>query len=319
MTAHDNCIVGEFQSGSMNNPLFHPANEPSRTTSVRDDIQIALAIADSTLLKALLVNCIPPVAPASHIGAVSSEVGVPIKDHPAADGILQYESIRCTLSDSRPQGNTSSNSNGWNRANKEFARLTQHESEMQILGQNLPLALAIALLTNAGFRPEQVNEVLRLPHYAWHKSWWYGADANGDFTLPFLRCIRSFRYPDGTLTLQYKDFFEQEKPECFASVPQKVLVLIRPEAQGFAETLQHINRQRDALRIQQAVLICDRVSELEAQAFTRQGISLYALKELTLPVEANCERCGRRECPMNRLIDSPVVLCRGFILESEFV
>ncbi|NJP11910.1 MAG: hypothetical protein HC866_22575 [Leptolyngbyaceae cyanobacterium RU_5_1] len=301
------------------NPLFHPVSERTRTVAVRDQIQMALAIAEPALLKALLVNCIPEIAELSRIGAIFSQVSVPVGDHQAADGILQFEAIRCLLADPQPQLDLPSNG-GWTRESKELSRLTQHESELQTLGHHLALAPAIALLANSGFRPEQIDEILRLPHYAWYKSWWYAIDPiSGQFTVPFLRCIRTMHYPDGTHTLQYKDFFEHEKPTCFTSLPEKVLTVIRPEGQGFGDTLRQINYQRERLGIERAVLICNTISELEAQAFIHQGISVYPAIELILPTQADCEHCARRDCPMNGKTDSLVALCLGFLLESEYV
>jgi bacterioferritin-associated ferredoxin len=293
-------------------------NDQGRSLTVRDQIQMALAIADSTLLKSLLTHCLPPIANSAHIGTVTSEVGIPVKDQPSADGILRYEAVRCVLAESSPSAHNSYN-RGWPQSDKDLARITQHESEMHTLVQNLSLAPAIALLTNAGFQQDQIQDILRLPHYAWHKSWWYAIDPDGNFTIPFLRCIRTFHYPDGTLTLQYKDFFDQIKPDCFTCLPQKILIVIRSHPQGFAETLQQINRQREGLGIQKAVLVCDGVSELEIQAFTKQTISLYPAENLMLPIQANCAHCGRHECPMNHQLDSPVVMCRGFLTESEFI
>jgi bacterioferritin-associated ferredoxin len=190
---------------------------------------------------------------------------------------------------------------------------------LQTLAQNLPLAPAIALLSNCGFSSPWIEEILRLPHYAWHKSWWYALDRNGEFTLPFLRYIRTLHYPDGTITLQYKDFFEYEKPDCFTSQLQTVLVVIRLEVQGFGETLQRINRQRADLSTQRAILICNTISELEAQAFISQGISVYPAMDLALPAQANCQHCGCKECPMNGFTESLVATCYGYTLESEFV
>lgn len=302
----------------MNHPLFYSLIEQGRSLTVRDQIQMALAIADPILLKSLLVGCFPPIASADQVGAVSSEVGIPVKDYASADGVLQYESIQYVLAESRPDVNASQ-ARGWTRDSKELARLTQHESEMHTLAQNLPLAAAIALLNKAGLQHDQIQDILRLPHYAWHKSWWYGMDAEGDMTFPFLRCIRTFHYPDGTLTLQYKDFFDQEKPTCFTSLPQKVLVAMRTESQGFAETLQQINRQREALGMQKAILVCATASELEIQAFNRQHISLYSATDTVLPLQANCERCDRQDCPLFHRPDSPVIMCRNFLINGELL
>jgi bacterioferritin-associated ferredoxin len=300
-----------------NNPLFHPINEPVRAVSVRDQIQIALAIADLNLLKALLTQCIPAMIQPERIGMIASEVGVPLGDRVAADGILHFEAIHCLLANVQPQ--LDPNHHGGATDPKETARLTQHESDLQTIAQHLPLAPAIALLAKVGFPPPHIQEILRLPHYAWHKSWWVALDANEQFTVPFLRCIRTLHYLDGTLTLQYKDFFEGEKPKCFASLPQKVLVVIRDQSQGFGETLQQLNQQRSALGSKQAILICDTISDLEAQAFIHQGVSLYPALDLVLPMQANCLDCGRHECLMNGNADSLVASCHGFLVDSELV
>ncbi len=302
----------------MDNPVSQATYDRVRSLNVRDHIQMALAIADPTLLKSLLINCLPPIVDSAHIGAVSSEVGVPVQDQLSADGILQYEAIRCVLAESRPHLDTNAYGS-WTRDSKDLSRLTQHESELHTLTQNLSLAPAIALLSKAGFQQDQIQDILRLPHYAWHKSWWYAIAPDGNFSIPFLRYLRTFHYPDGTITLQYKDFFGEVKPDCFTHLPQKVLIALRSHPQGFAETLQQINRQREALGIQKTVLVCSNVSELEIQAFTKQGISLYSTQSLVLPVQASCEYCGRAECPLNHQLNSPVVMCRGFLVEGELL
>ncbi len=299
------------------NPLFHPINEKTRVVSGRDQIQMALAIADLTLLQNLVTQCIPAIAQPERIDAIASEVGVPMGDRGAADGILHFEAIHCVLAQVKTQVDSSINSG--THDSKAVARLTQHESDMQPISQRLSLAPAIALLAKVGFSPLHSQEILRLPHYAWHKSWWLTLDANEQFTIPFLRCIRTLHYPDGTLTLQYKDFFESAKPPCFTSLPQKVLVAIRDESQGFGETLQRLNQQRSALGSKQAILICNTISDLEAQAFIHQGVSLYPALDLVLPMQANCLECARHECLMNGNADSWVASCHGFLVDSEFV
>ncbi|HEY9618373.1 MAG TPA: hypothetical protein V6C64_16130 [Microcoleaceae cyanobacterium] len=300
-----------------NHPLFSPVHEQVRTTNIRDQIQIALAIADSSMLTSLLATCIPAIFTPETVGLVASEVSVPTDHQQAADGVLHVETIQCVLADSQPQLESPAN-RGMNDS-RELARLTQHESEMHLLGQNLTLATAIALLETSGFTSEQIDQMLRLSPDAWYKSWWYAIDPNGAFTLPFLRCIRTRHHIDGTLTIQYKDYFEQTKPACFTSLSERVLIAIRAEQQSFGETLQQINYQRRALNIQRAILICHTISELEAQAFIRQGISVYPAIDLVLPVQSNCVHCGRYECPMNGTADSPVALCHGFLLASEYV
>lgn len=300
-----------------NHPLFSPVHQQVRVADVRDQLQIALAIADGSVLTSLLAACIPAIFPPERVGLVSSEVSVPTDNHQAADGVLHVEAIQCVLADSQTQ--LEFPTHGGARDSRELARLTQHESEMHMLGQNLTLATAIALLEASGFTSEQIEHVLRLSPDAWYKSWWYAIDPNGAFTLPFLRCIRTRHHIDGSLTIQYKDFFEQTKPVCFTTLSEQVLVVIRAEHHSFGETLHQINYQRRALNIQRAILICRTISELEAQAFIRQGISVYPAIDLVLPVQSNCQQCARYECPMNGTDDSPVALCHGFLLASEYV
>lgn len=302
-----------------NHPLFHPVNEQVRSAEVRDHIQMALAIADSHALKSLLVNCIPSIAQLRHIADVSAQVAVPTHEQQAADGILQFEAVQCVPAECPSAIGMQSQNGGWTRESRELARLTQHVSEMHTLGQNLALAPMVALLAASGLTPKQIDEILRLPQDGWHKSWWYAIEASGNFTRPFLRHIRTLHYPDGSLTVQYKDFFEQEKPRCFSTLSQQVLVAIKSDVQGFGETLRQINTQRQALAIPRAILICNTVSELEAQAFINQGISIYPAIELVLPIRANCTHCGRRECPMNGATASPIALCYGYLPEAEFV
>jgi bacterioferritin-associated ferredoxin len=301
------------------NPLFYPISDSARTQNLHDQIQIALAIADRHVLQSLLENCIPTLAKGQHVHAISTQVGVPTGNQQTADGIVQFESKRCRLAAPEERTERTVANSSRTLESRELARLTQHESDLQTLGNSLPLSLTVSLLAESGFHSEQIEEILHLPYDAWHKSWWYAIDPGGNFTLPFLRQMRTLRYPDGTFTLQYKDFFEQDNPNCFISRTEKVLVLIKPDSQGFGETLRQINYQRDALGIDKAILICSTISDLEAQGFINQGISVYPAVELILPTQSNCTQCGRTECAMNGASDSPVALCYGFLPESEFV
>jgi bacterioferritin-associated ferredoxin len=318
MTSINELIFSE-KFAMPNNPLFYPLSDQVKAGDFRDQVQLALAIADVTMLKSLLVNCIPPIAEQRHLKTISTEVGVPTDHQQAADGILHIEVIKCVPADPPQPVELKPGTGGWTRESRELARLTRHESEMQTLGQNLALAPTISLLAESGFTPKQVEDILRLPHDAWYKSWWYAVDQNGNFTIPFLRHIRTLHYPDGTLTIQYRDFFEQEKPVCFAKLTQRVLVFIKPDGQGFGETLKQINYQRQTLGIYQAILICNTISELEARGCINQGISLYPAVELVLPTHSDCAHCGRKECVMNGRENSPVAMCYGFLPESEFV
>lgn len=300
----------------MPNVLTCPTQQQSAST--HDQIQIALAIADDNILKSLLVNCTPAIARPSLIGTVSSSIGVAIAPQTAVDGIIQYESIHCTLAP--PQFEAEHNLFPYTNQTvkqKEYQKLTRCEAETRNLGQNVSLAQALSLLTQVGFSPRQVDEILSLSYEACHKSWWYTLDTDGNPEIPFLRLIRTLRYPNGSYTIQYKDYFSQEKPCCFQSQTQKVLVQIKTGLQSFSETLEKINYCRNQLDVPKAILICDAVSDLEARGFISQGISLYAAADLFLPAQANCANCVTRDCPMNGMENSPVLTCRRFCLGDD--
>jgi bacterioferritin-associated ferredoxin len=299
-----------------NNTLVRLEQKQQNTLSMRDQIQIALAIADENLLKSLLVSCTPPIAQPHRIGNVTSTIGVPIATkNKAVDGIIQFESINCVLAESPAEIDPRlSEHHNRDSAQRELSSLTRCESETHILGQTITLAQALSLLAHAGFSTEQVEAILNLPYEAWHKSWWYTLDADGGFTVPFLRLIRTLRYTDGTFTIQYKDYFSQEKPNCFNSHNQSVLIEIKPELPNFRKTLAKINQARDAFGIEKALLICDSISDLEARGFISQGISIYAANETILPAQANCATCVTHDCPLNGIAESPVMTCRRFCL-----
>ena len=298
--------------------LALPTHEQNGSTSIHDQIQIALAIADETILKSLLIDCTPPITQSHRIGTITSTIGIPIKLNKSVDGIIQFEAIDCVLIDAPveldPQIRESSDSSFFRHPSSSLVRC---ESEMHTLGKGTPLAQAISLLVHCGFGSRQVEEILNLPYDAWHKSWWYALDAEGNFTIPFLRFIRTRHYTDGTFTIQYKDYYSQDKPPCFRSHEQKVLIEIKSEAQSFSKTIDKINYFRERFGITHALLICDTLSHLEAQGFISQGISIYAANELFLPTPSNCTICVSRECPMSGRQDSPVMTCRRFCLEDS--
>ncbi|MBF2049734.1 MAG: hypothetical protein EDM05_027645 [Leptolyngbya sp. IPPAS B-1204] len=283
-----------------------------------DRVQIALAIADEALLKSLLIDCTPPLVQAHRLAGVRSTIGVPVAADRVADGTIEFEEVHCVLAESLDQLEQGvaeyTRRNGNERG---YLDLTHYETETQILGQSMSMTHAISLLSHAGYGASQVKHILNLPYDAWHKSWWYLADEWGEFTIPFLRLLRTRRYTDGTYTLQYKDFFAQEQPRCFKSRSQQVLVEIMPEQHQFSATLAKLNSARQQTGITQALVICDRISDLEARGFISQGISLYAAQEIALPVKANCDRCATQDCPMRGKPDSPVLLCQRFCLNPE--
>lgn len=281
-------------------------------------IQIALAIADPDLLKSLLVNCTPPLAQPHRIGGVRSSMGIPLTAGFMLDAILEFEEVHCILADSSERLAREVAIYCQRYGNQRgYLDLTRWEAETRTLGQTMPLAQAIATLSEAGFQPAQVNRILNLPLDAWFQSWWYRTDEIGEFTIPFLRLLRVRHFADGTVTLQYKDFFAQDQPACFTSTARRILVDTLSDQHEFPAVLTKINLARQQTGIQEALLIGNQISDLEAQGFIRQGVSLYAPREVALPVQANCLNCGTPDCPMRGQSDSPVLLCRRFCLPAE--
>lgn len=300
-------------------PLFYSLAPETDAASVHDQLQLALAIATPDALKSLLVNCIPAIAQWHQIGAITTDVVVPVGEQFAADGIVRFDAIQCVLSESGPPIELAPLSSGRPRESRELARLTQYESELHTLGRNLRLAPIVSLLAESGFYPHQIESILNLPQDGWFKSWWFAIDQAGDYSLPFLRHLRTLHYPDGTFAIQYRDFFEQDKPSCFTSLPSRVLLAVRPDGQSFGETLRQVNVQRQQLDIIHTILICNTLSELEAQGFINQGVHVYPLAELVRPLQANCVHCGRKECAMNGAQETPIALCYGYLPAAEFV
>jgi hypothetical protein len=286
---------------------LHPDPPP-----FRDRIQIALAIAEPTILQSILTECLPAIAAPHRIGHISSTIGVPIAAKTSIAGTLHLEEIACILIESPQEVEQAIDTYAHG---KSLASLTRCEAETRDLGLITNLAQAIARLTQAGLPSPQIQTLLHLPQEAWHKTWWYMPDASGDFTIPFLRLMRAQYYLDGRVSIQYKDLFAEEKPPCFKSQEKKILVEIYSENKGFRKTLEKINYARQQTGIEQALLIGDRFSELEAQGFMNQGISLYAAQEIVLPVEANCAFCAT-VCPMQGREDSPVLTCQEFCLNA---
>ncbi|MCU0566947.1 MAG: hypothetical protein MUF49_10155 [Oculatellaceae cyanobacterium Prado106] len=315
--------------------LTYPAPEHEDALSVHDRVQIAMAIADPTLLQTLLTDALPPIAEPHRIGSIHSKIGVPLAGERAADGLIEFETIHCVLIQSaeqveqsiadytdrhRAQLNVNHHySHARHSHERGYQELIRCESETQTLGQTNGLAQAIALLAESGFSPPQIDAILHQPKDTWYKSWWHQVDPEGQFTVPFLRLIRPWYYIDGRISIQYKDFFADRKPLHFKSEERKVLVEVLENQRGFRKTLEKINVARQHLGVEQALLVCARLSDLEAQAFISQGISLYSVEELTLPSQANCQRCGNSDCALQGRSDSPVVMCRRFCVDSELV
>ncbi|MBF2075329.1 MAG: hypothetical protein IGS50_16425 [Synechococcales cyanobacterium C42_A2020_086] len=300
----------------MIHPLLRDSSPDCRDAlPLHDRVQIALAIADTSLLQSLLTDCTPPIAQPHRIGSVRSSIGVPLEPQISIDGVLEFEEIYCVLAESAQFEEGVAEYTRRNGNQRGYLDLTQCEAESRTLGQGVTLAQAMAILAEAGFSPSQVDAILHLPSEAWHKSWWFTVDIEGAFTVPFLRLLRTRRYADGTFTLLYKDFFAQEPPPCFKSQSQKVLVEILKEPHQFQQILTKINYARQRSAISRALIICNQLSDLEARGYISQGISLYTADEIVLPVPADCGSCIS-DCPMRGRTDSPVLMCRQFCIQG---
>lgn len=284
--------------------------------SWHDRVQIALAIADDAALKSLLLDCTPPIVQPHRLSSVRSAIGVPVSAGLTADGTLEFEEVHCILAppEELEQGVVNYSRLKGNR--RGYLDLIRCETDTQILGHAIPMANAISILTYGGFAAAQIQQILNLPYDGWYKSWWYQVDEQGQFTVPFLRLLRTRRFPDGTVTLQYKDFYAQEQPVCFKSCTHKVLVELLPIDHNFATILNKINQSRQQAQITRALLICDQIPDLEARGFISQHISLYASHQIALPVRADCLHCATGTCPMQGDINSPVLFCQKFFLEA---
>jgi bacterioferritin-associated ferredoxin len=284
---------------------------------IHDQIQIALAIAEEPTLRSLLTNSTPPIACSQRLGAVRSAIGIPISPQRTLDGLIHYEDIHCVLTDAPVRTDPQLAQPNWgNLPRQGTTDLTRCESEMHTLGQNIAMAQAISLLEHSGFTVEQIDQILNLPQEAWHKTWWHHLDNQGNCATPFLRLIRTLRYTDGTFTIQYKDYFAQDKPLCFQSQQLQVLIEIQPKLQSFSKTLEKINYARMQLGVEKAILICNSLSELELKGFISQGISIYSAEPQAFPVRSNCAVCMTETCPLRGTQDSPVVMCHRFCLEG---
>lgn len=289
----------------------------SAAETPRDQMQIALAIADGDRLRSLLTDSKPSVVQSHQIGTVSANIGVPIEGSGVTlDGVVRYELIHCVLAHHCPpfyeQPPVSSvGTSGFDH--RAYAQITQFQSDLKDLAQNVPLSQAIALLTHAGFDSQQISTILHLPQQGWYKSWWYGLDSQGHFTQPFQRWFRSKHFTDGTFSLQYRDFYPQEAPLCFKSETRMLPVVIQATSLSFRDTLELVNQARNAFQSDGAILICDRLSELELQGYVCQGVSVYGADELLAPSVVNCSHCIQHTCPLQGDADSPVERCKQFV------
>jgi hypothetical protein len=289
--------------------------------SLQDSIQMALAIATESVLQSIVTHCIPPLAHPQQVGSVTAKMAVPVPSSAitplCADGILQVEVIRCVLADPQDMEQYLASHGDRDVQERYYAKLTRYESDVQDMGRHLSLSQAIALLNHAGFSAQQTHDILHLSYEATHKTWWYLYDASGKFLHPFHRTIRTLRYPDGRLTIQYKDRFAEHCPPCFRSQSKEVLLDIQTGHLSFHHMLSKLNGLREAFHLQSAILIYHHLTELEIQAFISQGISLYSTTNLWIPSLADCACCLSEDCPLHGTEHSPVTTCQHFRLPSS--
>ncbi|MEL6765325.1 MAG: hypothetical protein AAFO87_17075 [Cyanobacteria bacterium J06607_6] len=228
-----------------------------------DDWQLALAIANESVLRSLLCDCTPALVTPEAVDRVSVHIGVPIAGG-TVDASLQFERVHCVLAEQSDCALVP-------------GRQVTYQSGLQTLVERVRPQDAIALLAHVGFSPRQISQLMHLPSQAWHKSWWRQVGAGASC---FQRWMRLRCYANGTITLQYQDYFSQDRPPCFYARSESIPVLVRRPQASFADTLGRLNRTRAALQTAHIVLICDALSEIETEAFIRQNVSLYQLSAM---------------------------------------
>ena len=230
------------------------------------ECQLALAIANVSVFRSRLYDCAPALAAPEEIDRVAVHIGVPVAGG-TIDANLDFERVHCVPA---------------NYADCTLGpqRSVTYQSGLQTLAERVRPQDAMALLTHVGFEPRQVSQLMHLPSQGWHKSWWRQIGPTGSC---FQRWMRLRRYANGTITLQYQDYFSQDRPPCFYARSESVPVLVRRSGVSFAETLGRLNRTRAALQTAHIILVCDELPEIESEAFMRQNVSLYQLPERDKP------------------------------------
>ena len=284
--------------------LMHLDEQTSRLD--RNQVQLALALADGDMLKSLLVDCSPAIAVSHQIGQLRVIVGPPPEAEglESIDAVIEYEHIWCIPSEGAPSDNDFSV--------KDLQALTRCQSDLKTLGWRVNLSEAIALLRHGGFSEDQIQRILQLPWDGWHRSWWDTLEPQGHLGLPFQRWFRTRCYSDGTYTLQYRDHYPQDAPLCFRGIWQQVPIMIRQAGQ-FGEILTSLRKARHTLKADRCILLADELTDLEAEGYIRQGVSLYSLQQSAFAVHSLCQRCDHAQCPMSDRPNTPVVNCRDYL------
>ena len=273
----------------------------------RNQVQLTLAVADGEMLRSLLVDSTPAIAQLHQVGQIRISIGPPAKAKglESVDAVLEYEHLWCLLSEGAPSTSPASV--------RDYQYLTRCQSELKTLAWRVNLSEVIALLSHAGFSEEQIQRILLLPWDGWHRSWWDTFDSQGQLGLPFQRWFRTRCYGDGTYTLQYRDHYPQDAPRCFRGVWQQVPIMIAHSRHQFGDLLTNLRKAQHALKAERCLLLADALTELEAEGYMRQGVSLYPLKQAPIPAPTLCRHCDRHQCPMSDHPNSPVMNCRDYI------
>ena len=273
----------------------------------RNQVQLDLALADEAMLKALLGDCLSVIARPHQIGQIRIAIGPPAStaglEH--IDAVIEYEQVWCMPSTGAPSGEDFSV--------RDLQALTRCQSDLKTLAWRVNLSEAIALLQHGGFDEDQIQRILQLPHEGWHRSWWDTLEPQGHLGLPFQRWFRTRCYSDGTYTLQYIDHYAQDAPRCFRGVWQQVPLMISHSRGQFGETLTGLRKARHLLKTDRCLLLADELTDLEAEGYMRQGVSLYSLQSASSPEQSLCQRCRREQCPMSDRQDTPVLNCKAYL------
>lgn len=297
-----------FTLSMVKSPLAQ-SRRGAKPAPLPEQIQLALAIADESSLRSLLSDSLPAIAQPHEVDQVRVELSLPLPDRRdrVLDALICFERVRCWLAGSRPHLPRLED-------DPRCHHLTHCQAEPVTLAQNIALSEAIALLSHAGFNADQIARVLHLPSQAWHKSWWFMADIDGQLTVPFQRLMRVRHFSDGSLTLQYKDYYALEQPPSFKGQPACVPVVIRQRAERFCQTLERINQARQAFATAQAILITEALSAPEAEGFMRQNVSLFTAQAALPQMQwADCQHCQQASCPLQGQPRSPVTMCRSYV------
>ncbi|NER84312.1 MAG: hypothetical protein F6K42_33210, partial [Leptolyngbya sp. SIO1D8] len=99
-------------------------------------------------------------------------------------------------------------------------------------------------------------------------------------------------------TLQYRDHYPQDAPPCFRGIWHQVPVMIAHSGSQFGDILTRLRKARHVLKAQRCLLLADKLTDLEAEGYMRQGVSLYPLQQSTLVDEAAGHHCNNPLCPL---------------------